>query len=44
MRGLKEAREQMVQERENFSTEAAELERALKEAEALLLWTFSLIS
>ncbi|XP_005737332.1 small kinetochore-associated protein [Pundamilia nyererei] len=37
MRGLKEAREQMVQERENFSSEAAELERALKEAEALLL-------
>lgn len=37
MRGLKEAREQMVQERENFSSETAELERALKEAEALLL-------
>uniref|UniRef100_A0A3Q4GIB7 Kinetochore localized astrin (SPAG5) binding protein n=1 Tax=Neolamprologus brichardi TaxID=32507 RepID=A0A3Q4GIB7_NEOBR len=37
MRGLGEAREQMVQERENFSSEAAELERALKEAETLLL-------
>uniref|UniRef100_A0A3Q0RP12 Kinetochore localized astrin (SPAG5) binding protein n=1 Tax=Amphilophus citrinellus TaxID=61819 RepID=A0A3Q0RP12_AMPCI len=37
MRDLKEAREQMIQERENFSLEAAEMERALKEAEALLL-------
>ncbi|XP_042245959.1 small kinetochore-associated protein isoform X2 [Thunnus maccoyii] len=31
------ARELMLQERENFSLEAAEMEKALKEAEALLL-------
>nr|XP_040016600.1 small kinetochore-associated protein [Gasterosteus aculeatus aculeatus] len=34
---LAKAREQMMQERENFSQEASEMERALEEAEALLL-------
>ncbi|XP_041815067.1 small kinetochore-associated protein [Chelmon rostratus] len=34
---LTTAREHMMQERENFSLEAAEMEKALKEAEALLL-------
>lgn len=34
---LTEAREHMTQEREKFSLEAAEMEQALKEAEALLL-------
>ncbi|KAM4712898.1 small kinetochore-associated protein [Anableps anableps] len=34
---ITKARELMKQERENFSQEAAEMERALKEAEALLL-------
>ncbi|PWA27926.1 hypothetical protein CCH79_00000551, partial [Gambusia affinis] len=36
MEDLTKAREIMKQERENFSQEAAEMERALKEAEALL--------
>ncbi|KAL6095715.1 uncharacterized protein ACO6RY_09584 [Pungitius sinensis] len=34
---LTKAREHMMQERENFSLEATEMERVLKEAEALLL-------
>nr|XP_061842750.1 small kinetochore-associated protein [Nerophis lumbriciformis] len=34
---LTEAREQMMQERETFSLEAADMEKALMEAEALLL-------
>ncbi|XP_020495595.1 small kinetochore-associated protein isoform X1 [Labrus bergylta] len=37
MTDLAKAREHMMQERENFSLEAAEMEQALKEAEALLL-------
>lgn len=37
MTELTNAREHMKQERENFSLEAAEMENALKEAEALLL-------
>ncbi|XP_076612900.1 small kinetochore-associated protein [Chaetodon auriga] len=37
MTELTTAREHMMQERENFSLEAAEMEKALKEAEALLL-------
>ncbi|KAM8726124.1 small kinetochore-associated protein isoform 1-T2 [Acanthopagrus schlegelii] len=37
MTELTKAREHMMQERENFSLEAAEMEKALKEAEALLL-------
>nr|XP_020459639.1 uncharacterized protein LOC109962340 isoform X2 [Monopterus albus]XP_020459640.1 uncharacterized protein LOC109962340 isoform X2 [Monopterus albus] len=37
MKDLTKAREHMIQERENFSMEAAEMEKALKEAEALLL-------
>ncbi|XP_040919687.1 small kinetochore-associated protein isoform X2 [Toxotes jaculatrix] len=37
MSDLTKAREHMIQERENFSLEAAEMEEALKEAEALLL-------
>ncbi|XP_035535178.1 small kinetochore-associated protein [Morone saxatilis] len=37
MTELAKAREHMMQERENFSLEAAEMEKALKEAEALLL-------
>ncbi|XP_039981473.1 small kinetochore-associated protein [Xiphias gladius] len=37
MTDLTKARERMMQEREDFSLEAAELEKALKEAEALLL-------
>lgn len=36
MTALAKAREHMRQERENFSLEAAEMEKALKEAEALL--------
>ncbi|XP_022625448.1 girdin-like [Seriola dumerili] len=37
MTDLTKARECMMQERENFCLEAAEMEKALKEAEALLL-------
>ncbi|KAG8011397.1 hypothetical protein GBF38_006170, partial [Nibea albiflora] len=37
MTELTKAREQMMQERETFSLEAAEMEKALKDAEALLL-------
>lgn len=37
MTDLATARERMKEERENFSREAAEMENALKEAEALLL-------
>ncbi|KAM7395105.1 hypothetical protein PAMA_006722 [Pampus argenteus] len=37
MTDLTKARERMLQERENFSLEAAEMEKALNEAEALLL-------
>ncbi|CAK6975985.1 small kinetochore-associated protein [Scomber scombrus] len=37
MTDLSKARELMLQERENFSLEAAEMEKALNEAEALLL-------
>ncbi|XP_074472667.1 small kinetochore-associated protein [Sebastes fasciatus] len=37
MTELTKAREHMMQERENFSVEAAEMEEALQEAEALLL-------
>ncbi|XP_070782347.1 small kinetochore-associated protein [Enoplosus armatus] len=37
MTELSKAREHMMQERENFSLEAAEMEKALNEAEALLL-------
>ncbi|TKS76371.1 hypothetical protein D9C73_009467 [Collichthys lucidus] len=37
MTDLTKAREHMMQERENFSLEAAEMEKALKDAEALLL-------
>lgn len=37
MTELAKAREHMMQERENFSLEAAEMEKALKEAEELLL-------
>ncbi|XP_041661739.1 small kinetochore-associated protein [Cheilinus undulatus] len=37
MTELARAREQMMQERENFSLEAAEMEQVLKEAEALLM-------
>ncbi|XP_054474627.1 small kinetochore-associated protein [Anoplopoma fimbria] len=37
MTDLTKAREHMMQERENFSLEAAEIEKTLKEAEALLL-------
>ncbi|XP_019953343.1 small kinetochore-associated protein-like [Paralichthys olivaceus] len=37
MTDLANAREPMMQERENFSLEAAEMEKALMEAEALLL-------
>ncbi|XP_035000117.1 small kinetochore-associated protein isoform X2 [Hippoglossus stenolepis] len=37
MTDLAKAREHMMQERENFSLEAAEMEKALLEAEALLL-------
>lgn len=37
MTDLAKAREHMKEERENFSREAAEMENALKEAEALLL-------
>lgn len=37
MTDLTKARELMLQERENFSLEAAEMEKALSEAEALLL-------
>ncbi|AWP20302.1 putative girdin-like isoform 2 [Scophthalmus maximus] len=37
MTDLAKAREHMLQERQNFSLEAAEMERALTEAEALLL-------
>lgn len=33
---LTKAREHMTQERENFSREAAEIENALREADALL--------
>lgn len=38
MTNLSKARERMTQERESFSLEAAELEKSLREAEALLLW------
>ncbi|XP_029352938.1 small kinetochore-associated protein isoform X2 [Echeneis naucrates] len=37
MTDLTKARERMIQERENFCLETAEMEEALKEAEALLL-------
>ncbi|KAF7656304.1 hypothetical protein LDENG_00043830 [Lucifuga dentata] len=37
MADLAKAREHMMQERENFSLEAAEMEKALKDAEALIL-------
>ncbi|KAK2855967.1 hypothetical protein Q5P01_004702 [Channa striata] len=37
MTDLMKAREHMMQERENFSLEAAELDKALREAESLLL-------
>lgn len=37
MEGITKARELMKRERENFSQEAAEMERALREAEALVL-------
>lgn len=37
MTDLSQARERMMQERESFSVEAAELEKALREAESLLL-------
>nr|XP_046228306.1 small kinetochore-associated protein [Scatophagus argus] len=37
MTELAKAREHMIQEREDFSLEAAEMEKALQEAEALLL-------
>ncbi|KAM6991857.1 small kinetochore-associated protein [Tautogolabrus adspersus] len=37
MKELAKAREHMTQEMENFSLEAAEMEQALKEAEALLM-------
>lgn len=37
MADITTAREHMMQERENFSLEAAEMEKALKEAEALII-------
>lgn len=37
MTDLTKAREHMMQEREDFSLQAAEMEKALKEAEALLV-------
>ena len=37
MTDLSKARELMLQERENFTLEAAEMEKALNEAETLLL-------